>query len=68
MVSKDDTGEVAGKIWNHLNDNGEVTVATIVRETNLTRSDVDQGIGWLAREGKVEVVVKGNSQSVSLRV
>jgi DNA-binding transcriptional regulator GbsR (MarR family) len=46
-------GEAAGKIWNALNANGPLSKSAISKKTKLSSSLVEQGIGWLAREGKL---------------
>jgi hypothetical protein len=48
-----DIGSVAGLIWNYLDANGAVTLSKLVKEIELPRDAVMQGVGWLAREGKV---------------
>jgi hypothetical protein len=46
-------GEAAGRIWQSLNTNGPASKAQIGRLTSLSSDLLDQGIGWLAREGKL---------------
>jgi len=50
-------GEAAGQIWRWLEENGEATVARLKQDTKLTEPLVYMGIGWLAREGKIELAV-----------
>ena len=45
-------GNNAGLIWNAL-ENGELEVKALKRATKLTERDLNQALGWLAREGKV---------------
>lgn len=47
-------GITAGKIWHYLGDNGPVAMSRLVKEIDSPRDAVMQGVGWLAREGKVE--------------
>jgi len=49
-------GEAAGQIWRWLKENGEATVARLKQDTKLTEPLVYMGIGWLAREGKIELI------------
>lgn len=46
-------GENAGKVWQLLHVKGAQTASAIARALNLKSADVDRGIGWLAREGKL---------------
>lgn len=46
-------GENAGKVWSALNSKSWVTIAQVIRETKLTRREIDTAMGWLAREGKL---------------
>jgi hypothetical protein len=48
-------GEAAGKVWTYLNDNGEVTTPTLLKRVGLPRDVAHRAIGWLAREGKVQI-------------
>ena len=50
-------GTIAGQIWQHLHQNGPTTVTELKKEFKLKNVDnIHQGLGWLAREGKVESV------------
>lgn len=59
-------GQTAGQIWNYLNENGETTVAKMKKELDLKGNFAELGLGWLAREGKVEMSKKGTSTNVRL--
>jgi hypothetical protein len=48
-----DIGAVAGLIWNYLDMNGAVTLSKLAKDIDAPRDVVMQGVGWLAREGKV---------------
>ena len=46
----------AGAVWNALNDaNGWLTVKGLKKTTRRKEKEVFAAIGWLAREGKVNV-------------
>lgn len=46
----------AGAVWNALNDaNGSLPVKGLKKTTKLKEKEVFAAIGWLAREGKVNV-------------
>lgn len=61
-------GEWAGKIWNSLNENGEMTIKDL-KKVLKTRADKDiyLGIGWLLREDKIEATEKGAETSLKLK-
>lgn len=59
-------GETAGQIWNYLNENGETTLAKMKKDLDLKANFAEMGLGWLAREGKVEMTKKGTSTNVRL--
>ena len=48
-----DIGFVAGLIWNYLEMNGAVTLSKLAKDIEAPRDVVMQGVGWLAREGKI---------------
>ena len=59
-------GEAAGQIWNYLNENGETTLAKMKKDLDLKANFADMGLGWLAREGTVEMSKKGTSTNIRL--
>ena len=54
-------GNNAGLVWNALNSNGKMTETKLEKETGLASAEFFAALGWLAREGKlnVETEVKG---------
>ena len=60
-------GQSAGQIYNYLNSNGESTFSKMKKELDLKGNFADLGLGWLARENKVEISKKGASVSVRLK-
>jgi hypothetical protein len=48
-------GEVAGSIWQALHTQGRLSADELSRATGLVDGSLDQGIGWLAREGKLGI-------------
>ena len=51
-------GNNAGLVWNALNSNGKMTETKLKKETGLASADFYTALGWLAREGKLNVVVE----------
>jgi len=63
----DNIGLVSGVVWQVLSKNGPITMAKLVKAAGEPRDTVMQALGWLAREGKVNIVEKNRSRVVSLR-
>ncbi len=49
-------GEKAGIVWFFLHENGPSPVKEISKQTGLSVEETWAALGWLAREGKVEIV------------
>ncbi|MBQ4358001.1 MAG: winged helix-turn-helix domain-containing protein [Paludibacteraceae bacterium] len=62
----EEIGTNAGKVWEALNDGSKKTTAEIKKVTKLTDKEIYAAIGWLAREGKINVEQKGASVAVNL--
>ena len=60
-------GFSAGMIYEYLNNNGESSFSKMKKELDLKGNFADLGLGWLAREDKVEISKKGISVSVRLK-
>ena len=48
-------GTYAGAVWEARNGNGTLTVKQLKKATKLKDKEVFAALGWLAREGKVEI-------------
>lgn len=48
-------GVNAGKIWSVLSENGKMTETKLKKETELSSADFYAAMGWLAREGKLQI-------------
>jgi hypothetical protein len=59
-------GEDAGKIWQHLFQNGEASVSSLKKSFNLDDRKLYLALGWLAREGKILIEQKKQQNFVSL--
>lgn len=51
-------GSNAGILWNVFNANGKMTETKLKKESGLASADFYTALGWLAREGKLSVVVE----------
>ena len=67
LSQEEKIGFAAGEIYNYLNKNGTTTFAKMKKELDLKGNFADLGLGWLAREDKVEISKKGTSVSVRLK-
>ena len=67
LSQEEKIGFAAGEIYNYLNKNGTTTFAKMKKELDLKGNFADLGLGWLARENKVEISQKGPAVKVSLR-
>ena len=59
-------GETAGAIWRVLDSEGSVSLTQLVKRVGEPRDSVMQGLGWLAREGKIQMEEVGRKRTVSL--
>lgn len=60
-------GFCAGEIYEYLHTNGTTSFAKMKKELDLKGNFADLGLGWLARENKVEIQQKGPAVKVSLK-
>jgi len=61
-------GLSAGQIYNYLAENeGQASFTKLKKDLDLKSNFADLGLGWLAREEKIELCKKGNSINVRLR-
>ncbi len=56
----------AGKVWTALDEDGTLGVKKLKKVTKLKEKEIFAGIGWLAREGKVNVAEDDADVMVSL--
>ncbi|MDE0689328.1 MAG: winged helix-turn-helix domain-containing protein [Candidatus Poribacteria bacterium] len=60
-------GSVAGAIWHYLEDNDEATITKLTRELGETERTVLMGVGWLAREGKLDFERRKQGTYITLK-
>lgn len=60
-------GDAAGKVWNLLEKNGKMNVTQLTKALNEKPATINQAIGWLAREDKIEFEVKGARSLIVLK-
>ncbi|MGH7825330.1 MAG: winged helix-turn-helix domain-containing protein [Candidatus Binatia bacterium] len=59
-------GETAGLVWNYLRSNGECSLSALEKGVRGPKSMVSMAVGWLAREGKVEIKNEKRAVRISL--
>lgn len=60
-------GSAAGKIWEYLSNNAEVTIASLKKGLEIKSDEITMALGWLAREDKIEFIKKGAGFKIKLR-
>ncbi len=60
-------GETAGNVWQVLNENGPMSLAKLVERIGGNRDVVMQAVGWLAREGKLDISETKRGKSLTLK-
>ncbi len=67
MTAITEIGTNAGKIWHYLDKNGACSVTKVATETGIGKNEVQRAIGWLSKEGKLAVEIKGRIETLSLK-
>ena len=60
-------GETAGKIWHLLNDGGPQTFSQLKKKLSGSGELLTFALGWLAREGKVDITQEKTTIKVILK-
>jgi len=63
---EDTIGEVAGEVWDFLEENGETSVSGVTKGVEAPGTKVYMAMGWLAREDKLEFLDKKRGNAVRL--
>jgi hypothetical protein len=67
MEINQQVGENAGKIWHLLNDHGPQTFPQLKKKLNGSGELLSFALGWLAREGKVDLTQEKKVVKVALK-
>lgn len=67
MSAITEIGLAAGKLWQYLEKNGPSSVTKITTDTGLGKNEVQRAIGWLTKEDKLSVEIKGRIETLSLK-
>lgn len=60
-------GDTAGRIWKVLYERGRLSIRKIGEITSMSESSIFIGLGWLARENKVEFHKRSGMLYVELK-
>lgn len=60
-------GETAGAVWHTLDRQGPLSLTKLVKAVGTHRDLVMQAVGWLAREGKVDLIDTKRGRAVALK-
>tara|TARA_R110002049_G_scaffold252677_2_gene427888 strand:- start:980 stop:1177 length:198 start_codon:yes stop_codon:yes gene_type:complete len=60
-------GSAAGVVWKYLDLNGASSVAKIAKDSALEIKVLQRAIGWLANENKLNIEMKGRTETISLK-
>ena len=60
-------GSNAGRIWQELEINGEMSTGSLRKNLDLAPFDLQVAIGWLAREDKISLERNGNLIKIRLK-
>lgn len=59
-------GIVAGEIWHHLDDHGVATLDQLVKNLKRPKELILMSLGWLAREGHIQLESSQSNYSAKL--
>ena len=60
-------GNAAGALWQYLEQHGQTAASKLKKETKLPDPLFYMALGWLAREGQVDVTQDKRSLLIALR-
>lgn len=66
MSEVEKIGDTAGKVWSYLNQSGRSSISAVEKGVKASNREVQMAIGWLAREGKVQLEQEGRTLQISL--
>jgi hypothetical protein len=67
VVEAKTIGETAGLVWNFLRSNGEISLSALEKGIEAPKTMVSMAVGWLAREGKIELKDEKRAVRIWLR-
>ena len=62
----DAMGEDAGRVWEYLNKNGDASPTQLANGLKANTPKIHRALGWLAREGKIQIEREKGIEQISL--
>ena len=59
-------GDVSGQVWRALSEIESTSMSKLIRSIDAPRDTIMQAVGWLAREGKINIEEAKRGRTVSL--
>lgn len=59
-------GTTAGQLWHFLDEHGPQSVTKTSQDSGIEMKQLQRAIGWLAKEGKIEIIAQGRTEILSL--
>lgn len=66
VIMKERIIETAGRTWHYLKDNGQTNLVLLPKRLKEKTEVVNQAVGWLAREDKVQYIEKNGKTFIAL--
>ena len=67
MTSVSAIGDTAGKVWSYLEKHGRSSISAVEKGSSAPKREVQMALGWLAREGKIELAEEKRALYVWLK-
>jgi Winged helix-turn-helix domain (DUF2582) len=67
MLEVNTIGETAGLVWSFLRSNGDTSLSALEKGIEAPKAVISMAVGWLAREGKIELKDDKRAVRISLR-
>jgi hypothetical protein len=67
MSAITEIGIAAGKLWQYLEKSGPSSVTKTTTDTGLGKTEIQRAIGWLAKEDKLVIEMKGRIETLALK-
>lgn len=60
-------GQTAGEVWHFLHSKGNLSLSAVESEVHAPKPMVHMAIGWLAREGKLDLIQEKRTIKIWLK-
>ncbi len=66
--SQENIGKNARVLYEYLSKKGIVNLAELKDDMGMRYNDMIAAVGWLQRDGKLEIVKEGNKRTVNIKI